>query len=186
MAKVTHVSQFAHYIAVKVLERFDQYGACKVALARDANGHEVDPRSPDATCMCVTGRIVNASPDGVDDNGDNCYTAPAVKEIARNVSGVEKAERLYAKNDTIFRDHGPDVLLQRTRRLFRRIARLPVQDENPTVFHVGGTYQSKIRPEKQYTVARIVPDGSRDEPIVKYTDGEWDRPESIIHYRRVA
>lgn len=191
MAKVKHVSQFAHDIAVRVLERFDNYGVCEIQLARNADGRPVNPTSPDAACMCITGRIINAFP-GADDDFD--YNAPAVAEIARTITGGRTAcpAVLYARNDRLFDEVGPEALKAHTRRLFERIAALPVVDENPTEYRVGGVYQDKDfsdGPEDVVTVARILQPGEHTRPcheaIAEYTNGEYDRLSFIKHYRRV-
>jgi hypothetical protein len=194
MAKVKHVSQFAHDIAVRVLERFDKYGVCKATLARNAADREVDPRSADAVRMCVTGRIVNACPEGADKDADYriypLYHIPAVKEIVKTVYGPEGVfSLLHERNDSLFDTVGSEALKARTRRLFERIAALPVVDENPTEFRVGGVYQSK---ELDYTVtvARIVPADEHTratcgEAIAEYNDWEYDRMSFIQYYRRV-
>lgn len=198
--KRTHVTQFAHDIAVKVLEKFDQYGACKLVLARNENGHAVPPDDPRATCMCITGRIVNAVGDAP--NGDDTYrfyNAPSVLEIAETVYGKCVPGYLYSRNDWLYRDVGPEALKTRTKKLFERIARLPVKDENPKDFRVGGTYENKGY-GTQYTVTKILAPGEHDkyvknESIVVYSDDsstdprnpfDWDPASAIGAYRRVA
>jgi hypothetical protein len=187
MAKVKSVSQFAHDIAVKVLERFDRFDACKVALAKNDSGKPVDPWSLDAACMCITGRIVNACPDG-----NRTYRNPAVLEITRTVypNRSSSTGSLYARNDHIFNEHGPAALKERTRKLFEKIAALPVVDDAPRDFRVGGVYQDKQfcdGPDDVVTVARIEPQHNRfcNEPVAVFTNGEFDRVSYINRYRRV-
>lgn len=190
MAKPTHASQFAHDIAVRVLERFDKYGACGGTMALYAVGRHTTPTTPDAVSLCVGGRIVNAAPE----HGDG-LAAASVQEIASLVKGTPCIQGytgvLWQRNDAIYREHGADALLKRTRRLFERIAALPVRDDSPTAYHVGGVYMRKDGyGGKKYTVARIVPAGAHrymwNCPIAEYVCGGWDPVSAINVYKRVA
>ena len=190
MANPTHVSQFAHDIAVKVLEDFDRFDACSGALAQEgAHGCAIQPTHPRVTHMCIIGRILRAFPDTVE---HQTYCAPSVTEIVQVVYSGDNVTKLYRRNDRIFREHGTDVLKARTKKLFQRIARKPVRDDNPTEFRLGGVYQLKDCPGcKENKVVAIIPAGQHekrgwtDQPIVKYADG-WDPAYAITSYRRIA